>query len=87
MSLSDLVNHATNKERFHTVEQYIDFCARYLEYIDTELRAHRVAERKPLSIFPVSKRGQFQHHATAEFPPYVRRRRLCQSGATVQHDT
>lgn len=28
MSLSDLVNHATNKERFHTVEQYIDFCAR-----------------------------------------------------------
>jgi len=39
MSLSDLVSHATNKERFHTVEQYIDFCARYLEYVDTGLQA------------------------------------------------
>jgi hypothetical protein len=44
MSLSDLVNHATDKERFHTVKQYIDFCARYLEYIDTGLQARIVSQ-------------------------------------------
>ena len=44
MSLSDLVSHATNKERFHTVEQYIDFCARYLEYVDTGLQARIVSQ-------------------------------------------
>lgn len=33
MSLADLVAHATDKERFHTLEQYIAFCSRYLEFV------------------------------------------------------
>ena len=32
MSLADLVAHATDKERFPTLEQYIAFCSRYLEF-------------------------------------------------------
>ena len=46
MTLSDLVNHATDKERFHTVENYIDFCTRYLEYIDTGLQARIVSQNE-----------------------------------------
>ncbi len=43
MNLSDLVNHATDKERFHTIKQYIDFCTRYLEFVDTGLQARIVS--------------------------------------------
>lgn len=46
MSLSDLVSHATDKERFRTVEQYIEFCARYLEYVDTGLQARIVSQNE-----------------------------------------
>lgn len=46
MSLSDLVSHATDKERFQTVEHYIDFCARYLEYVDTGLQARIVSQNE-----------------------------------------
>jgi hypothetical protein len=31
MSLTDLVDRATDKKRFQSVEDYIDFCIRYLE--------------------------------------------------------
>lgn len=46
MSLSDLLNHATDKERFHAVVQYIDFCAWYLEYVDTKLQARIVSQNE-----------------------------------------
>ena len=46
MSLVDLVNHATNKERFHSVESYIDFCTRYLEYVETGLQARIVSQNE-----------------------------------------
>jgi hypothetical protein len=60
MSLSDLVNHATDKERFHTVEQYIDFCTRYLEYVDTGLQARIVSQNEShYQFFQYRKEGSF----------------------------
>lgn len=46
MSLSTLVNHATDKERFHTIDNYIDFCTRYLEYTETGLQARIVSQNE-----------------------------------------
>lgn len=60
MNLSDLVNHATNKELFQTIEQYIDFCARYLEYIDTGLQARIVSQNEShYQFFQYRKEGSF----------------------------
>lgn len=60
MSLSDLVNHATDKERFHTVKHYIDFCARYLEYVDTKLQARIVSQNEShYQFFQYRKEGSF----------------------------
>lgn len=46
MNLSALVSHATAKERFLTVQNYIDFCARYLEYVETGLQARIVSQNE-----------------------------------------
>jgi hypothetical protein len=46
MNLSTLVSHATDKTRFLTVQHYIDFCARYLEYIETGLQARIVSQNE-----------------------------------------
>lgn len=46
MSLSNLVNYATDKERFHSIENYIDFCTRYLEYVETGLQARIVSQNE-----------------------------------------
>lgn len=46
MSLADLVAHATDKERFHTLEQYIAFCSRYLEFVETGLQARIVSQNE-----------------------------------------
>lgn len=46
MNLTDLVAHATDKERFHTVDNYIAFCARYLEYVETGLQARIVSQNE-----------------------------------------
>ncbi|MDP1615638.1 MAG: hypothetical protein Q8L68_07550 [Methylococcales bacterium] len=46
MNLTDLVAHATDKERFHTVDNYITFCARYLEYVETGLQARIVSQNE-----------------------------------------
>lgn len=43
MKLSDLVSRAVDKERFRTLEDYIDFCQRYLDYIETGLQARIVS--------------------------------------------
>jgi|GEM_PF-3827416 len=37
MKLSDLLNHVTDKSRFSSIENYLFFCACYLEYIQRVL--------------------------------------------------
>ena len=60
MSLSDLVNHATDKTRFHTLENYIDFCVRYLEYVDTGLQARIVSQNEShYQFFQYREEGHF----------------------------
>lgn len=60
MKLADLIDHVIDKTRFHTVEQYIDFCARYLEYIDTELQARIVSQNENhYQFFQYRKDGSF----------------------------
>lgn len=60
MSLSNLVNHATDKERFHTVDNYIDFCARYLEYVETGLQARIVSQNEShYQFFQYKQDGSF----------------------------
>lgn len=46
MSLVDLVNHATNKERFGTIQDYIAFCRNYLQFIATGLQARIVSQNE-----------------------------------------
>jgi len=60
MTLSDLVNHATDKGRFHTLEHYIDFCTRYLEYVSTGLQARIVSQNEShYQFFQYRKEGHF----------------------------
>jgi hypothetical protein len=60
MRLSDLVKHATDKERFHTVEQYIDFCTRYLDYVESGLQARIVSQNENhYQFFQYRKEGSF----------------------------
>jgi hypothetical protein len=60
MNLSDLVTHATDKERFNTVKQYIDFCTRYLEYVDTGLQARIVSKNEShYHFFQYREEGSF----------------------------
>ncbi len=46
MTLKKLVKHAVNKERFSTVDNYITFCARYLEFADTGLQARIISQNE-----------------------------------------
>lgn len=46
MSIADLVANATDKNRFHAVDNYITFCARYLDYIETGLQARIVSQNE-----------------------------------------
>ena len=39
MSLSNLVNIATNKQNFLSVSDYIEFCKNYLAFVATGLQA------------------------------------------------
>lgn len=39
MTLRDLVDHAVNKTRFQSVEDYIDFCTRFLDFTSTGVQA------------------------------------------------
>lgn len=60
MSLVDLLSHVTDKERFHTIEDYMAFCARYLEYIETGLQARIVSQNESCYQF-------FQYRAEGGF--------------------
>lgn len=44
--LAALVHHATDKERFHSIDNYIDFCRRYLEFIDSGLQARIISQNE-----------------------------------------
>lgn len=46
MSLTDLVNYATDKVRFQTIQDYIIFCESYLEFIETGLQARIVSQNE-----------------------------------------
>ncbi|WRH67147.1 MAG: hypothetical protein RSE13_01385 [Planktothrix sp. GU0601_MAG3] len=46
MSLTSLVNHATDKKRFQTLQDYINFCKRYLQFIETGLQARIVSQNE-----------------------------------------
>jgi hypothetical protein len=46
MMLTDLVNHACDKSRFHSLENYLSFCARFLEYIETGLQARIISQNE-----------------------------------------
>ncbi len=60
MNLADLLNYATDKKRFRSVEHYIDFSARYLEYADTELQARIVSQNEShYQFFQYREEGSF----------------------------
>jgi hypothetical protein len=60
MNLSELVIYATDKERFQTVENYIDFCIRYLEYIENGLQARIVSQNEShYEFFQYRQEGNF----------------------------
>lgn len=60
MSFANLLRHATDKERFCTVAHYVDFCARYLEYIETGLQARIVSQNEShYQFFQYRKDGGF----------------------------
>ncbi|MFZ6673706.1 hypothetical protein [Undibacterium sp. Xuan67W] len=60
MSLTQLVNHATNKERFNSIEDYVDFCTRYLEYVDTGLQARIISQNEShYQFFQYKQEGSF----------------------------
>ncbi len=60
MSLANLVKHATDKERFHSIESYIEFCMRYLDYVETGLQARIVSQNEShYQFFQYRKDGSF----------------------------
>ncbi len=46
MNLKNLVNHATDKQRFQTIQDYINFCQAYLQFIETGLQARIVSQNE-----------------------------------------
>ena len=46
MSLENLVNHATDKARFQTIQDYINFCQAYLQFIERGLQARIVSQNE-----------------------------------------
>lgn len=60
MSLSDLVNHAIDKERFQTIENYVEFCVSYLDYVETKLQARIVSQNeRHYQFFQYREEGYF----------------------------
>lgn len=60
MNLTDLVAYATDKERFRSIKNYMEFCIRYLEYVDTELQARIVSQNEShYQFFQYRKEGSF----------------------------
>lgn len=60
MSIVDLMNYAIDKQRFHTVDDYIDFCSRYLKLVETGLQARIVSQNEShYQFFQYKKEGSF----------------------------
>lgn len=60
MSFSKLLNHATDKQRFQTLDNYIDFCSLYLKFIETGLQARIVSKNEThYQFFQYRKDGHF----------------------------
>ncbi|HAS50914.1 MAG TPA: hypothetical protein DCS21_03920, partial [Gammaproteobacteria bacterium] len=60
MNIQDLVEYATDKERFETIEDYINFCIRYLEYIENGLQARIVSQNEShYEFFQYRQEGNF----------------------------
>ena len=60
MKFTELVKHAINKERFLTVDDYIDFCSCYLQFIETGLQARIVSQNENKYLFfQYGKEGSF----------------------------
>lgn len=60
MSLSLLVNHAVNKQNFGTVNDYIEFCSRYLEFVETGLQARIISQNEShYQFFQYKEDGSF----------------------------
>ncbi|MEY3880356.1 MAG: hypothetical protein RIQ94_1151 [Pseudomonadota bacterium] len=60
MKLVNLVAHATDKERFHTLNNYISFCTRYLEFVETGLQARIVSKNEShYQFFQYQQDGSF----------------------------
>lgn len=60
MRLARLIANATDKNRFHTIDNYITFCARYLEYVETGLQARIVSQNEShYQFFQYRKDGSF----------------------------
>lgn len=60
MNIQDLVEYATDKERFQTIEDYINFCIRYLEYIENGLQARIISQNEShYEFFQYRQEGNF----------------------------
>lgn len=60
MNLADLVAHATDKSRFVSLDRYVGFCARYLEYVETGLQARIVSQNEShYQFFQYRREGSF----------------------------
>lgn len=60
MTLANLVSHATDKNRFHTIDNYITFCAKYLEFVETGLQARIISQNEShYQFFQYQKDGSF----------------------------
>jgi hypothetical protein len=60
MNLKKLLNKATNKENFLTINDYADYCRIYLEYIKTNLQAVIISRNENnYRFFQYKKEGSF----------------------------
>jgi hypothetical protein len=60
MKLATLISHATDKTQFLTVRNYIDFCANYLDYVETGLQARIVSQNEQhYQFFQYNQEGSF----------------------------
>jgi len=46
MSLANLVDYVTDKKRFQTIQNYISFCKKYLQFIEAGLQARIVSQNE-----------------------------------------
>lgn len=60
MTISNLISMATNKDRFLSINDYISFCTRYLDYISNGLQARIVSQNEShYQFFQYKKDGNY----------------------------